>query len=386
MSPIYYDHAASTPLHPSVIEAMIPYMTGRFGNPSSLHSIGRQAKQALEAARDRIADCLHCRPSELVFTSGGTESNNTSLFGAVSAFPGRKHIVTTTIEHHAVLHACTRLEHAGIDVTYVPVDSLGRVDPAHVESAIRPDTCLISVMYGNNEIGTVQPIEQIGDIARDRGVLFHVDAVQALGAIPIRLDQLPVDLMSFSAHKINGPQGVGALYISRQTSIDPLLWGGLQERKRRAGTENVAGAIGFAEAVRQSTQHLEERVRGVLHVRRTLYTRLTEQIGSGRIHVNGHPREFLPHLLNISFHGIDTETMLMNLDMEGIAVASGSACTSGSLQMSHVLLAMNLPEEVTRSAVRFSFGLGNTVTEAEHAAQIIATVVERLSKNRTGQV
>lgn len=379
MSPIYYDHAASTPMHPRVVEAMLSYMTERYGNPSSVHAFGRQAKQALETARDRIADGLQCRPSELVFTSGGTESNNAALFGATSAGrSGRKHIVTTAIEHHAVLHTCAQLERSGIDVTYIPVDSTGRVDPAQVEAAIRPDTCLISVMFGNNEVGTVQPVEQIGNFARSRGILLHVDAVQALGALPIQLEQLPVDLMSFSAHKINGPQGVGALYISRFARIEPLLHGGLQERRRRAGTENVAGMIGFAESVRLLTDQLEERIRGKLEIRRTLISRLTERLGIDKVRVNGHPREFLPHLLNISFLGIDTETMLMNLDMEGIAAASGSACTSGSLETSHVLLAMKLPEEVTRSAVRFSFGLGNTIEEAEKAAQIIATVAERV--------
>lgn len=379
MSPIYYDHAASTPMHPRVVEAMLSYMTERYGNPSSVHAFGRQAKQALETARDRIADGLQCRPSELVFTSGGTESNNAALFGATSAGrSGRKHIVTTAIEHHAVLHTCAQLERSGIDVTYIPVDSTGRVDPAQVEAAIRPDTCLISVMFGNNEVGTVQPVEQIGNFAHSRGILLHVDAVQALGALPIQLEQLPVDLMSFSAHKINGPQGVGALYISRFARIEPLLHGGLQERRRRAGTENVAGMIGFAESVRLLTDQLEERIRGKLEIRRTLISRLTERLGIDKVRVNGHPREFLPHLLNISFLGIDTETMLMNLDMEGIAAASGSACTSGSLETSHVLLAMKLPEEVTRSAVRFSFGLGNTIEEAEKAAQIIATVAERV--------
>jgi cysteine desulfurase len=380
MSQIYLDHAASTPLHPQVLEAMVAYWRQKFGNPSSIHAFGRQARQALDDARDRIASRLSCRPSELVFTSGGTESDNAAIFGAAFAQQGRNHIITTEIEHHAVLHACKELESRGIRVTYLPVDRDGRVDPESVRQAIRPDTFLISVMYGNNETGTIQPIQEIGTIARERGILFHVDAVQALGAVPLRLDSLPVDLMSFSAHKINGPQGVGALYISRQAKIHPFLFGGMQERKRRAGTENVAGIIGFAEAVQLAVEHLETRVRSLQAIRLSFIAQLERLLGPENIHLNGHPRECLPHIANISFPGTDTETLLMNLDLEGIAASSGSACTAGSLSISHVLLAMNLPEDLARSAVRFSFGLGNTMEEAEYAAEKIATIVRRLRK------
>lgn len=385
MNAIYYDHAASTPMHPDVVEAMLPYMRASFGNASSMHAFGRAAKVAINDARDSIASLLKCAPGELLFTGGGTESDNTALFGAASAYRGVKnHIVTTTVEHHAVLHACAELERQGFEVTYVPVDSTGQVSAADIEAAIRPDTFLISVMYGNNEVGTLQPIERIGAIARERGVLLHVDAVQALGSVPLDLHAMPVDLLSLSAHKINGPQGVGALYVRRGIKIDPLLFGGSQERKRRAGTENVAGIAGFAKAVRLAYLNLSEKKQNSELIRQTLIERLHTRLGDGQVVINGHPTERFSHILNVSFPGLDTETMLMNLDMAGIASASGSACTSGSLEPSHVLQAMGLSEERIRSAVRFSFGLGNTVDEALTAAQIIATIVERLRNTNGG--
>lgn len=380
MNSIYLDHAASTPVHPAVAEEMIKVMTGQFGNASSVHAFGRAAKRTVNGARDRIALSLGCSPDEIVFTGGGTESDNLALFGAAAAYAGKgKHIITSSIEHHAVLHACEELEREGYQVTYLPVDHTGRVRLEDVEAAITDDTILISIMYGNNEVGTVQPIADIGRLAHSRDILFHVDAVQALGALPIICHELPVDLMSFSAHKINGPQGVGALYVRRGLSIVSRLHGGLQEKKRRAGTENMAGIAGFGKAVELVTEQLLERREHDLVLRNALLGFLEREIGKDSFIINGHPSEFLPHIVNISFPETDTETLLMNLDMEGIAAASGSACTSGSLELSHVLQAMKLPQNVLRSAIRFSFGLGNTTEDMESTAQKLGTILRRLT-------
>lgn len=383
MKNIYLDHAASTPVHPDVAETMLDVMRRQYGNASSVHSFGRAAKRLVNGSRDSLARFIGCRSDEVVFTGGGTESDNLALFGTAEARQDRgRHIITTAIEHHAVLHACHRLEKQGFEVTYLPVDRYGQVHPEQVEAAIRPDTILVSVMYGNNEIGTIQPIAEIGELTSARDIVFHVDAVQALGAVPINCNELPVDLMSFSSHKINGPQGVGALYIRRELSIEPILYGGLQERKRRAGTENMAGIAGFAKAAELAAAQLPKRAAHDEELREVLISGLKREIGEERFHVNGHPSQRLPHILNISFPECDTETMLMNLDMEGIAVASGSACSSGSLEPSHVLEAMNLPQNFLRSAIRFSFGLGNTSEEMEHTAEKIGTILERLRKRR----
>ncbi|MEK5477397.1 cysteine desulfurase family protein [Paenibacillus sp. FSL R5-0407] len=383
MKNIYLDHAASTPVHPDVAETMLDVMRRQYGNASSVHSFGRAAKRLVNGSRDSLARFIGCRSDEVVFTGGGTESDNLALFGTAEARRDRgRHIITTAIEHHAVLHACHRLEKQGFEVTYLPVDRYGQVHSEQVEAAIRPDTILVSVMYGNNEIGTIQPIAEIGELTSARDIVFHVDAVQALGAVPINCNELPVDLMSFSSHKINGPQGVGALYIRRELSIEPILYGGLQERKRRAGTENMAGIAGFAKAAELAAAQLPQRAAHDEELREVLISGLKREIGEDRFHVNGHPSQRLPHILNISFPECDTETMLMNLDMEGIAVASGSACSSGSIEPSHVLEAMNLPQNFLRSAIRFSFGLGNTSEEMEHTAEKIGTILERLRKRR----
>ncbi|MFU1794281.1 cysteine desulfurase family protein [Paenibacillus azoreducens] len=383
MNSIYLDHAASTPVHPEVAQEMLKVMTGQYGNASSVHAFGRLAKRTVSGARDRIAKALSCDPDELVFTAGGTESDNLAIFGVLSATANTgKHIITSAIEHHAVLHACEELEKTGYRVTYLPVDSTGRVRVEDVKSALTEETVLITVMYANNEVGTVQPVREIGELARSRGVLFHVDAVQALGAVPISCHDLPVDLMSFSAHKINGPQGVGALYVRRGVHLGPRLHGGLQEKKRRAGTENIAGIAGFAKAVEIATAQLEKRRDHDFGLRQTFIRLLEQKLGEDSFIINGHPSEFLPHILNISFPETDTETFLMNLDMEGVAAASGSACTSGSIELSHVLQAMKLPQNVLRSAIRFSFGLGNTTEDMEYATEKIATILRRL-RNRS---
>ncbi|GGH29399.1 cysteine desulfurase family protein [Paenibacillus segetis] len=383
MRRIYLDHAASTPIHPEVAETMLSVMRDQFGNASSVHSFGRDAKRLVNGSRDKLSMALGCRSDELVFTSGGTESDNLAIFGTVAARADQgRHIITTAIEHHAVLHACQQLEKQGYEVTYLPVDRYGRVHPEQVLEAIRQDTILVSVMYGNNEVGTIQPIEEIGSITRERGIICHVDAVQTLGSLPISCAKLPVDLMSFSAHKINGPQGIGALYIHKDLNIEPVLYGGLQERKRRAGTENLAGIAGFTKAVELIVANIPERQQQDELLRRTLLDSLEKSVGSEYFHVNGASQNQLTHIVNISFPECDTETMLMNLDMEGIAVASGSACTSGSLEPSHVLEAMNLPQNILKSAIRFSFGLGNTSEEIEYTAQKIGTILERIRKRR----
>ncbi len=381
MKPIYLDHAASTPVHPEVAKVMYNMLLEQFGNASSVHTYGRSAKKIINGARDTIAGFLGCAPDEWVFTSGGTESDNLALFGAAAASAHKgKHIITTAVEHHAVLHTCEALEKQGFSVTYLPVNTEGRVSPADVEAALREDTVLISVMFANNEVGTVEPIEEIGRLAAARGILFHVDAVQVLGILPITLRELPVDYMSFTAHKINGPQGIGGLYVRRGAPLQPRQHGGLQERGRRAGTESLAGAAGFAKAVELAVTGLEQRREKALTLRTVLLQELDRRIGRGSYVINGDKQQFLPGILNLSFPGVSTDVLLMNLDMEGIAAASGSACTSGSLEISHVLQAMKLPDELLNSAIRFSTGLGNTNEEMEYVAQKVETILKRLRK------
>ncbi|ETT56909.1 cysteine desulfurase family protein [Paenibacillus sp. FSL H8-0457] len=381
MKSVYLDHAASTPVHPEVAERMMNVMTSQYGNASSVHAFGREAKKIVNGARDRIASLLGCHSDELVFTAGGTESDNLAVLGLLESLgvEGR-HVITSAVEHHAVLHTCHELERRGCQVTYVPVDPTGRVSVEDIAGAIQDNTALVTIMYGNNEVGTVQPIAEIGELCRSRGIVFHTDAVQALGSEAINCRELPVDMWSFSAHKINGPQGVGALVVRRGLSVSPRLFGGLQEKKRRAGTENMAGIAGFAAAVEWTVQNMETRIQHYRELRSTLLDGLRQEIGENSFVINGNPEHHLPHILNLSFPGANTETMLMNLDMEGIAAASGSACTSGSLEISHVLRAMKLSDPVLRSAIRFSFGLGNTTQEMEYTAQKIGTILNRLRK------
>lgn len=381
MRSVYLDHAASTPVHPEVAERMMKVMTSQYGNASSVHAFGREAKKIVNGARDRIASLLGCQSDELVFTAGGTESDNLAILGLLESLGVKgKHVITSAIEHHAVLYTCHELERRGCEVTYVPVDSAGRVSVEDIAGAIQDNTVLVTIMYGNNEVGTVQPIIEIGELCRSRGIVFHTDAVQALGSEPINCRELPVDMWSFSAHKINGPQGVGALVVRRGLSVSPRLFGGLQEKKRRAGTENMAGIAGFTAAVEWTVKNMDARIRHYRELRSMLLEGLRQEIGEDAFVINGNSEHYLPHILNISFPGANTETMLMNLDMEGIAAASGSACTSGSLEISHVLQAMKLSDPVLRSAIRFSFGLGNTTQEMEYTAQKIGTILNRLRK------
>jgi cysteine desulfurase len=346
-----------------------------------MHQYGRDVRVAIDQARDQVARALGADAGQLVFTSGGTEADNMALLGVAAAYAetGKKHLITTQIEHHAVLDACRYLERIGFEVTYLPVDHTGLIDLEQLRQAIRDDTTLISIMMANNEIGTVQPIEQIGELARERGVLFHTDAVQAFGSLEIDVKRLPVDLISVSGHKINGPKGIGALYLGKNVKFIPRTFGGSQERRRRPGTENVMGIIGFAKAVELSQASREQHMADMRVLRQAFVEELNRQ--PIEFVVNGHPTKSLPHILNVSFPGTDSETMLMNFDLAGIACASGSACTSGTLEVSHVLQSMHLSEERTRSAIRFSFGRGNTVDEIKRAAEMVASIVHRLQRH-----
>jgi cysteine desulfurase len=384
---IYLDHAAATPLRTEALEAMLPYFTEHYGNPSSLHTYGQKAKLAVGRARDLTARIVGCEPGEIVWTSGGTESDNLALFGitsAAAAVPGnssKKHIITSQIEHHAVLHACAQLEREGFEVTYVPAGTDGQVSLAAVEQAIRPDTLMISLMFGNNETGTLQPVYEVGKLAKERNVIMHVDAVQALGVETFHLSSSPFDLVSFSAHKINGPKGTGALFVRKGIGLTPRLFGGTQERSKRAGTENIAGIVGFAKALELAYADLRSRTAHLSMLRDRMIEIFRSRLDEEQWVINGHTDKHLPHILNVSFPGTHTETMLMNLDLEGIAAASGSACSSGSLEPSHVLRAMGLPDSILHSAVRFSFGFGTRVEDVETAANKTATILDRL-RNR----
>ncbi|MDP5272801.1 cysteine desulfurase family protein [Chengkuizengella axinellae] len=379
MHNIYLDHAAATPLHPDVFEAMVPHLKEQYGNPSSLHSYGRAAKIALDSARDLVAAQLYCSPNEIIFTSGGTESDNLAIMGIVAASKRQPaHVITTQIEHRAVLSTCQHLEELGHSVTYLPVDKSGLVSIDDVRKAIKPETVLISINYGNNEVGTLQPIEEIGLLLREKGIYFHVDAVQALGKININLLELPVDLMSLSGHKINGPKGIGLLYVNKNVHLKPNIFGGNQERKRRGGTENLASAIGFSKALEMAVFNVNKNQKILNDLRSQMIEGLKKELGDHGFVINGHPNQRLPHILNVSFKQMNKETLLMNFDIEGIAAASGSACTSGSIKDSHVLDAMHLSPELKKGAIRFSFGLNNTKKEIEIAAKKVGTIVNRL--------
>lgn len=381
MKQYYFDHAATTPMRPEVAAAMLAVMTGGPGNPSSMHRYGRSARQLMNHARDTVASFIGAKPTELLFTSGGTESDNLAIIGGARAMQakGKNHIITSAAEHHAVLHACQSLQSEGFELTVLPVDSSGQLSVDVVRDALTERTALVSVLYANNEVGTIQPIAEIGELVHKHGALFHVDAVQALGSIPIHVQSLPVDLMSFSAHKINGPQGVGALYIASGAAISPIAHGGSQERKRRAGTENVAGVVGFAAAIEAAAKDMAAHADRMEQLREH-WISLMQAVTDGRTVLNGHLTQRLSHIVNISFLDIDTETMLMNLDMAGIAASGGSACTSGSLERSHVLMAMGVEHDRLMTAVRFSFGLGNTLEELSEAAQLVETIVRRMRK------
>jgi cysteine desulfurase len=376
---IYLDHAATSPVHPDVVERMIPFMTEVFGNPSSIHYFGRQSRQAVDEARTVVAKSIGAKESEIIFTSGGTEADNIALIGTAMANRHRgRHIITTMIEHHAVLRACEYLEKQGFEVTYLPVDEKGNVSLADVKAALRDDTILVSIMFANNEVGVLQPIGEIGELLKDHQAYFHTDAVQAYGLVPIDVNDYHIDLLSVSSHKINGPKGIGALYVRETVKLSPLFYGGEQERKRRAGTENVAGIVGFAKAVeivQETMNHKQQEYRSMREAMLSIFAE------SGiSYYVNGNQDHCLPHIVNVAFPGTNVESMLVNLDLAGIAASSGSACTAGSIDPSHVLVAMFGKEsERIRSSVRFSFGLGNTKEQIERAASETVKIVKRLT-------
>jgi len=380
MEKIYLDHAATSPMHPEVIETMVNHMRDVFGNPSSIHSFGRESRHVLDVARQKIASAIHAKPTEIIFTSGGTEADNLAIMGTAFANKHKgKHIITTTVEHHAVLHTCHFLEKQGFEVTYLPVDVHGRISIKQVEEALTDETILVTVMFGNNEVGSIQPIAEIAELLKSHHAVFHSDAVQAFGILPIDVTTIGVDLLSVSAHKINGPKGVGFLYQREGIKLIPHLYGGEQERKRRAGTENVAGVVGLSQAVVLTQADLEKRQQLYRKLQHTFLTVLDKN--EIEYHVNSTASDSLPHILNISFTGTNVEAMLVNLDLAGVAVSSGSACTAGSIDPSHVLVAMFGKEsERIQSSIRFSFGLGNTVEQVEHAARETATIVKRIVK------
>ena len=377
MNRIYMDNAATTAVSPAVLEKMLPYFTDCYGNASSIHSTGRDARKALEEARRKVAAVLNCKPQEVYFTSGGSESDNWAIKG--TAFANRKkgnHIITSAIEHHAVLHTCQWLEKQGFTVTYVPVDEYGQVDPKTVEAAITDQTILISIMAANNEIGTLQPIKEIAGIAKAHKVYFHTDAVQAMGAIPVNVQDIGCDMLSLSAHKFHGPKGVGVLYIRQGTRIDNFMHGGAQERGKRATTENVPGIVGLAEALTLATENLEEKSARIAGLRDQLIDGLTSAIPYTRL--NGHRTNRLPNNCNISIRFVEGEALLLRLDLAGIAASSGSACTSGSLDPSHVLLAIGLPHEIAHGSLRFSLSDTTTQEEIDYVLNTLPGIVEVL--------
>jgi cysteine desulfurase len=378
---VYFDYNATTPVAPAVLEAMLPFLRDNFGNAGSVHTPGQRARAAVEQARDSVAALIGAKPSEMVFTSGGTEADNLALFGSVAASTKpRKHVITTAIEHHAILHSCEELQRQGVEVTIVPVrqsrDSQGVVDPEEIRRALRPETVLISVMHANNELGVVQPVEEIGRLAAEAGVRFHCDAVQSAGKVPLDVSRLGVDLLSISAHKFCGPKGVGALYVRPGTPLAPRFFGGHAERDRRPGTENVPGIVGIGKAAELACTLLAEDSARIGALRDRLESALLERIPGAR--VNGDRAHRVPNTSNMSFPGAGGEALLISLDLQGIACSTGAACSSGSTEPSHVLLAAGLSRDDARSSLRFSLGRPTTSEEIDYAISVIPSVVARI--------
>jgi cysteine desulfurase len=377
MKRIYLDYAATTPTHPDVVKAMLPYFTEDFGNPSSIHHDGQKAKAALDKARAGIASFIGARDDEIIFTSGGTEGDNLALIGVAFANEGKgNHIITSSIEHHAVLETCKFLERRGFNVTYLPVDGHGLVNPEDVRKAIVAKTILISVMHANNEVGTIEPISEVGRIAREAGVFFHSDAVQTTGHRPIDVNELNVDLLSISAHKLYGPKGVGALYVRKGTKLVPYLYGGQQERRRRAGTENVPGIVGFGKAAEIALREMHQEAIRLTHLRDKLISGLQKLVD--HLSLNGHPLNRLPNNVNVSVDFVEGESMCMSLDLEGISASTGSACSSSSLEPSHVLVAIGLSHERAHGSLRFTLGKWTTEEEIDRVLEVLPRVVARL--------
>jgi cysteine desulfurase len=372
---VYLDHNASTPVHPEVVEAMLPYFSERFGNPSSVHGFGREAREGLETAREQVAHFLRVGKDEVVFTSGGTESDNMAVKGVAMA-RRQGHIITSKIEHHAVLRAVETLESQGFAATYLDVDGYGMVDPDALRRAIRPDTILISIMHANSEIGTIQPARQLGAIAREHGIPFHMDAVQTFGKVPIDLDAFSIDMLSFSGHKIYGPKGVAGLYIRKGTKMVSIQHGGEHERRRRAGTENVAGIVGFGKAIELRGRDMVEEGRRLTELRERLWEGLARRIPEVRL--NGHPTERVPGTCNVCFRHVESESIVLGLDLKGIGVSAGSACTSGNVEPSYVLVAMGVPVEWAMGAVRHSLGRSTTAQDIDYVVDSTEPLVAKL--------
>ena len=377
MKRIYMDNAATTRVTAPVAEAMLPYLTDVFGNPSSIHSFGREARKGLENARRQVAAALGAEPGEIYFTGCGTESDNWAVRGTAYAKRVKgKHIITSAIEHHAILHTCQQLEREGFEVTYLPVDEFGVVSPESVEKAIRPDTILVSVMTANNEIGTLQPIEEIAKIAHSHGILFHTDAVQAIGSVHFDVKKMGIDMLSLSGHKFHAPKGTGALYIRNGVHIQRFIQGGAQEKTQRAGTENMASIVGMGKAIEIATEQIDSHVEYLTKLRDHMIHRLTTEIPYTRL--NGHATQRLPGNVNVSIEYIEGESLLLSLDLKGVAASSGSACTSGSLDPSHVLLAIGLPHEIAHGSLRFSLSEDNTMEEVDYVVDELKPIVEKL--------
>jgi cysteine desulfurase len=372
---VYLDHNASTPVHPDVIQAMLPYFGERFGNPSSVHGFGREARDGVETAREQVSRFLEVRKEEIVFTSGGTESDNMAIKGIAHA-RRRGHIITSQIEHHAVLRTCESLEENGFEVTYLPVDGYGMVDPEDVRRAIRPDTILVTLMHANSEAGTIQPMREIGRITREMEIPLHVDGVQTVGKVPIDVDAFGIDLLSFSGHKIYGPKGVGGLYIRRGTKMVSVQHGGEHERSRRAGTENVAGIVGFGAAVEIRGREMTAEGVRLSALRDRLWDEVRARIPEVRL--NGHPTERLPGTCNLCFRGVESESIVLGLDLKGIGVSAGSACTSGNVEPSYVLVAMGVPVEWAMGSVRSSLGHGTSREDVDYVVESIEPLVAKL--------
>lgn len=377
MERIYFDHAATTPVDPRVLEKMMPYFTEKFGNPNSQHFFGRETVSAVDDARDAIAACIGAKPSEIYFTSGGTEADNWALRGAAHAFAARgRHLIVSAVEHPAMISAAKELVKEGFDVTFAEVDEYGLVDLEKLERAIRPDTIFVGVMTANNEVGTIQPVKEIAALCRARGIVFFTDAVQAAGAIPLDVKALGADMLSFSAHKFYGPKGVGALYVRSGLRIGKLIAGGHQERSMRGGTTNVPAVVGMAQALRIACAELEKNAAYVTSLRDLFIKRVLAEIPY--VKLNGHPEKRLPANANFSFRYIEGESLLFSLDLKNIAVSSGSACSSGSLEPSHVLLAMGLPEGLAHGSIRFSFGKDNTLEQVDYAVDALKEITVKL--------
>ena len=377
MKRVYLDYAATTPTHPEVVQVMLPYFTETFGNPSSIYAYGQEAKEAIQVARGKVAALIGAEDEEIIFTSGGTEADNAALKGVAFASEGKgNHIITSLIEHHAVTEPCHFLEKRGFSVTYLPVDSDGLVDPGEVKKAITAKTILISIMHANNEIGTIQPIAEISNIAREAGIYFHTDAVQTVGHIPVDVNELGVDLLSMSAHKLYGPRGVGALYIRPGTKLIPFMHGGEQERGRRATTENTPGIVGFGHAAALALPQVSEEAQKLTHLRNKLIDGLMEKIDHVRL--NGHRQKRLPNSVNVSIEFIEGEAMSLNLDLEGICVSTGSACSSASIEASPVLMALGLTYELAHGSLRFTLGKWTTESDIDRVLEVLPPIVAKL--------